>query len=220
MKNLLMLAFAIAALGAGSLRAQSKKEVIEKFTHEADSLKKALASKSTAVQQQEIKIAKLEGTVEANNQTIKRLESRSDSLNKVSLSKTDAIIDSLKADISKLKIVFEYFKSEGRTMTAKNEMLQRELAAIKQKLGITDTLAQEAKLVKEASVTEAPKAIVEIAAPETKIAKEGSATGETTAVKDNKVIQEAKVTEQAKATDVPTTPVTTPSAKSERTEPK
>ncbi|WP_207533318.1 hypothetical protein [Desertivirga arenae] len=129
----LSLVFPILGLTAVTANAQSKKEVIEKMTVQVDSLQKDLARKTANIHELEVKVAKLEGSMEVSGGLVKRLEAKSDSLTLKLISKTNSV-DSLNSEIKKLNATIGELKSSGDTLLANNEALKKEIELAKEKV--------------------------------------------------------------------------------------
>ena len=78
--KLVVLIISVMIFGLTSAFAQSKKEKIEALTKKVDSLQRALSAKNESLVQAQIKLAKMEGTRDAHDEEIKRLENKTDSL--------------------------------------------------------------------------------------------------------------------------------------------
>jgi len=149
------LVFSLLGFAFGNATAQSRKEAVEKMTVQIDSLQKLLAAKTENFQQMEVKLARLQGTVDANNGIVKLLQNKSDSLILL-LNSRKNIVDSLNNELSKLNTVITYLKSEGKTLSSKNEVLQQELDALKPKAPVSN-VAAEAKPIKKETVEKKPE---------------------------------------------------------------
>ena len=123
-----------------TLNAQSRKEVIESLTRQADSLNKLLQDKSDSLRKVEIKLAKMEGAAEANQVFFNQYQNKTDSLSK-SLAAKDSLINNLNSQVTKLKASIYEFEESKKEMASKNETLQAELNTYKQ----NDAAAQPGK---------------------------------------------------------------------------
>ncbi len=146
----LSLVFSIMGLTAVSANAQSKKEVIEKMTVQIDSLQKDLVKKTANIHALEVKLAKLEGSMEVSTDLVKRLEAKSDSLTLKLVTKTNSV-DSLNSEIKKLNTTIIELKSSGDTLLAKNEALQKEIDLSKEKAALKAPLNENKPVASDAS---------------------------------------------------------------------
>lgn len=137
--------------GTASLKAQSKKEVIQQLNRKADSLQRVLLIREDNIHQLEVKLARIEGAAEVNNGLIKRTESKADSLAQALMAR-NATIESQKAEIAKLSEEVTGFKNQEKELSTKNEALMAELKTVKDK-----TTEVAAVPVKETKTAEAPK---------------------------------------------------------------
>jgi chromosome segregation ATPase len=152
---MLMVGLTLGALS--DLKAQSKKEIIQLLTRQVDSLQKVLEVKSGALQQLEVKLARLEGAAEVNNGLVNRMENKADSLRDALLTR-NAIIETQKAQIAKLTTDVNSYQEQQKDWTTKNEAMAAELKTLKDKTSpaIATTTAAAPKENKVA-VTEVPK---------------------------------------------------------------
>ncbi|MBS7564306.1 hypothetical protein KHS38_07800 [Mucilaginibacter sp. Bleaf8] len=149
-KGRLMMAFAVlACCGLASVKAQSKKEVIQLLSKQVDSLQKALHAREESTHQLEVKLARIEGAAEVNSGLIKRMESKTDSLREALIAR-NGIIENQKAQLAKLTADVSRLQNQEKEWSTKNEALLAELKTFKDKAEPAIAAAKEAKVVAEA----------------------------------------------------------------------
>lgn len=122
----------LAILGLTNAFAQSKKEKIEALSKKVDSLQKVLSVKNESLVQIEVKLAKMEGTRDAHDEEIKRLENITDSL-KDALITRNMTIESQATKIAQLNKDLNGLQAEQKEWASKNDTLVAELNSMKQK---------------------------------------------------------------------------------------
>ena len=140
--KLVALMICMVMFGLTNAFAQSKKEKIEALTKKVDSLQKALSAKNESLVQEQIKLAKMEGTKDAHDEEIKRLENKTDSL-KDALITRNMTVESQASKIAQLNKDLSGLQAEQKEWTSKNDTLSAELNSLKQKSN--DTQATSVK---------------------------------------------------------------------------
>lgn len=142
--KLVILMIGMVVSGLISANAQSKKEKIELLTRKMDSLEKTLSVKNESLVQLQVKLARQEGTTDAHNAEIKRLENKTDSLKEMLISK-NMTIESQASKITQLNTDLSGLQAQQKEWTSKNEALAAELTSLKQKPADPGTIVSDAK---------------------------------------------------------------------------